>query len=79
MIACFVWNCLELFGLEWTLLDLFEPYNPACHDDALQLHMAASVPGKEEFWETLRYFNKQLELHNVKVLPSLILLSDKAW
>eukprot|EP00730_Choanoeca_flexa_P002348 TRINITY_DN11016_c0_g1_i4.p1 TRINITY_DN11016_c0_g1~~TRINITY_DN11016_c0_g1_i4.p1 ORF type:complete len:679 (+),score=211.64 TRINITY_DN11016_c0_g1_i4:301-2337(+) len=33
-----------------------------------QLHMAASVPGKEEFWETLRYFNKQLELHNVNVV-----------
>lgn len=32
-----------------------------------QFNFAKQVPGKEEFYETLRYFNKQLELHNVKV------------
>ena len=30
-----------------------------------QFNMAKQVPGKEEFFETLRYFNKQIELHNV--------------
>lgn len=29
--------------------------------------MAKLVPGKEEFYETLRYFNKQLQLQNVDV------------
>ena len=29
--------------------------------------MAKQIPGKEEFYETIRYFNKQLELHNVNV------------
>ncbi|EDQ89808.1 uncharacterized protein MONBRDRAFT_16735 [Monosiga brevicollis MX1] len=32
-----------------------------------QLHMAASVPGKEEFWETLRYFSTMLAKHGVDV------------
>ena len=27
--------------------------------------MAKLVPGKEEFYETLRYFKKQIELHKV--------------
>ena len=30
-----------------------------------QFNMAKQIPGKEEFYETIRYFNKQLELHNV--------------
>lgn len=29
--------------------------------------MAKQIPGKEEFHETIRYFNKQIELHGVKV------------
>jgi 2,4-dienoyl-CoA reductase (NADPH2) len=29
--------------------------------------MAKTIPGKEEFHETIRYFNKQIELHNVTV------------
>jgi 2,4-dienoyl-CoA reductase (NADPH2) len=32
-----------------------------------QLNMAKKVPGKEEFYETLRYFRKQLDLHGVNV------------
>ena len=30
-----------------------------------QFNIAKQVPGKEEFYETLRYFNKQLELLNI--------------
>ena len=29
--------------------------------------MEKSIPGKEEFHETIRYFNKQLKLTDVKV------------
>ncbi|HET8708489.1 MAG TPA: FAD-dependent oxidoreductase, partial [Pseudomonadales bacterium] len=32
-----------------------------------QFNIAASIPGKEEFVETLRYFNKQLQLNHVNV------------
>ncbi len=32
-----------------------------------QFNVAAKVPGKEEFVETIRYFNKQLQLNNVEV------------
>src|SRR5450830_1260981 len=32
-----------------------------------QLNIAKKVPGKEEFYETLRYFRRQLELHQVTV------------
>ena len=32
-----------------------------------QFNVAKRVPGKEEFYETLRYFTKQLSLHDVKV------------
>jgi len=30
-----------------------------------QFNMAKKIPGKEEFYETIRYFNKQLEKHDV--------------
>ena len=30
-----------------------------------QFNIAKQIPGKEEFYETIRYFKKQLELHNV--------------
>ncbi|QVY65645.1 NADPH-dependent 2,4-dienoyl-CoA reductase [Polaribacter sp. Q13] len=33
-----------------------------------QFNIAKQIPGKEEFYETLRYFNKQIELHNVTVV-----------
>ncbi|SDR79717.1 2,4-dienoyl-CoA reductase (NADPH2) [Polaribacter sp. KT25b] len=32
-----------------------------------QFNIAKQIPGKEEFYETLRYFNKQIKLHNVTV------------
>ena len=32
-----------------------------------QFNVAKQIPGKEEFFETLRYFNKQLELLNIPV------------
>lgn len=32
-----------------------------------QFNMAKQVPGKEEFYETIRYFKKQLELHGVRL------------
>ncbi|KPJ75864.1 MAG: 2,4-dienoyl-CoA reductase [Deltaproteobacteria bacterium SG8_13] len=32
-----------------------------------QLNMAVFIPGKEEFFETLRYFNSMLRLHSVNV------------
>ena len=32
-----------------------------------QFRIASRIPGKEEFNETLRYFKKQIELHNVEV------------
>jgi 2,4-dienoyl-CoA reductase (NADPH2) len=30
-----------------------------------QFNLAKQIPGKEEFYETLRYFSKQIQLHNV--------------
>jgi 2,4-dienoyl-CoA reductase (NADPH2) len=30
-----------------------------------QFNIAKQIPGKEEFYETIRYFNKQLQLHKV--------------
>ena len=32
-----------------------------------QFNMAKQIPGKEEFYETIRYFNTQLELHKLTV------------
>jgi len=38
-------------------------------DEAIggQFNIAKQIPGKEEFYETIRYFNKQLEIHKVNV------------
>ena len=33
-----------------------------------QFNLAKQIPGKEEFHETIRYFNTQLQLHDVQVL-----------
>tara|TARA_B100000795_G_scaffold269173_1_gene257832 strand:+ start:505 stop:2529 length:2025 start_codon:yes stop_codon:yes gene_type:complete len=33
-----------------------------------QFNIAKQIPGKEEFHETIRYYKKQIELHNVKVI-----------
>ncbi|WP_435263601.1 FAD-dependent oxidoreductase [Tenacibaculum sp. nBUS_03] len=32
-----------------------------------QFNIAKQIPGKEEFYETIRYFKKQIELHNVNL------------
>ncbi len=37
------------------------------HEIGGQFNVAKKIPGKEEFYETIRYFKKQLELHNVNV------------
>jgi len=39
----------------------------ASHEIGGQFNMAKRVPGKEEFYETLRYFNKQIEIHGVNL------------
>jgi 2,4-dienoyl-CoA reductase (NADPH2) len=42
-----------------------------------QFNLAKQIPGKEEFYETLRYFKKQLEIHNVKLkLNTRVILED---
>lgn len=44
-------------------VDLYE----ASGETGGQFNMAKKIPGKEEFYETLRYFNKQIELHGVNL------------
>lgn len=42
-----------------------------------QFNMAKKIPGKEEFYETIRYFKKQIELHHVDLqLNTRVSLSD---
>ena len=42
-----------------------------------QFNIAKQIPGKEEFYETLRYFTKQIEIHNVAVkLNNTVSLTD---
>ena len=41
-----------------------------------QFNMAKQIPGKEEFYETIRYFNKQLELHQVTVKLNTLVTTD---
>ena len=47
-------------GLEVTLFD-------AANEIGGQFNVAKQIPGKEEFYETLRYFRKQLELTGVQL------------
>ena len=43
-----------------------------------QFNLAKKIPGKEEFYETLRYFNKMLSLHGVRVkLNTTFKVDDK--
>ncbi len=42
-----------------------------------QFNIAKQIPGKEEFYETIRYFKKQLELHNVTVKLNIRVSSDE--
>jgi 2,4-dienoyl-CoA reductase (NADPH2) len=42
-----------------------------------QFNMAKQIPGKEEFYETLRYFNKQIVLHKVTLkLNTMVSVAD---
>ncbi|MCL7753034.1 NADPH-dependent 2,4-dienoyl-CoA reductase [Polaribacter sp. Z022] len=42
-----------------------------------QFNIAKQIPGKEEFYETLRYFKKQIEIHNVNLkLETRVLIDD---
>ena len=41
-----------------------------------QFNIAKQIPGKEEFYETLRYFNRQLELTGVKVKLNTAVTAD---
>ncbi|MGB1157998.1 MAG: FAD-dependent oxidoreductase [Porticoccaceae bacterium] len=41
-----------------------------------QFNIAKQIPGKEEFYETLRYFNRQLELTNVQVKLNTAVTAD---
>lgn len=47
-------------GHEVTLFD-------AAHETGGQFNIAKQIPGKEEFYETIRYFNKQIELTGVNL------------
>lgn len=47
-------------GFDVTLID-------AAHEIGGQFNVAKHVPGKKEFYETLRYFGKQIELTGVKL------------
>lgn len=42
-----------------------------------QFNLAKKVPGKQEFYETLRYFARQLELHDVDVKLNTLITADK--
>ena len=42
-----------------------------------QFNMAKQIPGKEEFYETLRYYNKQLELTGVDVRLNTMIATDQ--
>ncbi|MBT8141866.1 MAG: FAD-dependent oxidoreductase, partial [Gammaproteobacteria bacterium] len=44
-------------------VDLFD----AAEEIGGQFNMAKQIPGKEEFYETIRYFNKQIELQGVNL------------
>jgi len=42
-----------------------------------QFNIAKQIPGKEEFYETIRYFNKQIELHGVTVKLNTTVSADE--
>ncbi len=44
-----------------------------------QFNMAKRIPGKEEFYETLRYFNKRLETTGVKVHLNTRVNAEQLW
>lgn len=44
-----------------------------------QFNIAKEIPGKEEFIETLRYYNKQMELHKVQIHLNSIFKQEQAF
>lgn len=42
-----------------------------------QFNIAKLIPGKEEFYETLRYFKKQIELHQVNLVLNHRVMADE--
>jgi 2,4-dienoyl-CoA reductase (NADPH2) len=42
-----------------------------------QFNIAKQIPGKEEFYETIRYFKKQIELHNVTLKLNKRITADE--
>ncbi len=42
-----------------------------------QFNMAKRIPGKEEFYETLRYFQKMIDLHGVKLKLNTKIAADE--
>ena len=56
-------SCATVAAARGHVVTLFE----AADEIGGQFRLAREIPGKEEFHETLRYFNYQLQLHNVDV------------
>jgi 2,4-dienoyl-CoA reductase (NADPH2) len=42
-----------------------------------QFNIAKTIPGKEEFYETIRYFKKQLEIHGVDVRLNIFISAQE--
>lgn len=55
--------CSTVAAMRGHKVDLYE----ASSEIGGQFNMAKRIPGKEEFYETIRYFNKQIELTGVKL------------
>jgi 2,4-dienoyl-CoA reductase (NADPH2) len=56
------WLCRDC-GQRGHTVELFD----AASEIGGQFNIAKQVPGKEEFYETLRYFDRQLKLKGVKL------------
>ena len=68
-------------GLAFSVYAAQRGHNITLFDKAVeiggQFNFAKQIPGKEEFYETLRYFNVQLKKHNITVNLSTEVSADK--